>query len=130
MVSPDYIIAYDNRLTHKSSTVLVCAKEGTLKRGYIPSEHAVVYFTGTDPESCYLDGEQERGIMKEPIEVAPAEYSLSLRKASRIQFSKTFPVDIDVKAKDIGRVIPAHLSRLVSCWESEFYNSRGGDTWA
>lgn len=92
---------------------------GALKGGCDPSEHTIVYFSGTNPASCYIPGEYEKGMDKEPIEVQPAEAGVYIRPESRIRFGKTYPIEKNVKVKDIGRVHPGQLSTLIQYWESE-----------
>ncbi|KAJ4374888.1 hypothetical protein N0V83_001966 [Neocucurbitaria cava] len=89
---------------------------GTLKPGCVPSEHTIVYFTGTNPASCYIHGEYEGGMDKEPIQIEPADPNEKIRFDSRIRFSKTYPIEMNVKVKDIGRVAPGQLSTLLQYW--------------
>ncbi|KAH8627026.1 hypothetical protein IG631_19044 [Alternaria alternata] len=92
------------------------AGRGTLKRGVNSAEHAIVYLSGTDPASCYLPGEYEAGMVKQPIEIVPADASVSMRLESRIRFGKIYPIEKNVKVKDIGQVHRDHLSRLLQYW--------------
>jgi len=92
---------------------------GTLKDGCNPAEHTIVYFSGTDPASCYIPGEYESGMIKEPIEVVPAEPNERIRRESRIRFGKVYPIEMNVKVKDIGRVREDQISALISCWAQE-----------
>ena len=92
---------------------------GTLKDGCNPAEHTIVYFSGTNPASCYIPGEYESGMTKEPIEVVPAEQNLSIRRESRIRFGKVYPIEMNVKVKDIGRVRDDQISTLLSYWLQE-----------
>ena len=82
----------------------------------MPSEHAIVYLPGTDPTTCYLPGEYDSGMTKEPIEITPVDTSIVLRPESRIRFGKTYPIEKNVKVKDIGQVNPNHLSKLFQYW--------------
>ncbi|KAI2475428.1 hypothetical protein Ptr902_13114 [Pyrenophora tritici-repentis] len=77
---------------------------GTLKPGCNPVEHAIIYFRGTDPSYSYLPGEVEGGMTKAPIEVEPADPAMTLKTDSRIRFGKIYPIEMNVKVKDIGRV--------------------------
>ncbi|KAH9861395.1 hypothetical protein J1614_011141 [Plenodomus biglobosus] len=92
---------------------------GTLKYGCVPSEHAIVYCTGVQPASCYIPGEWESGMKKDPIEVIPADANTALRPESRIRFGKTYPIEMNVKVKDIGQVHPEHRSKLLQYWIDE-----------
>ncbi|KAJ4311103.1 hypothetical protein N0V94_008119 [Neodidymelliopsis sp. IMI 364377] len=96
---------------------------GTNKYGCVPSEYAVAYFSGTDTTYCYLDGEYQNGMIKDPIEVIPVDYDLRMKPESRIRFSKTFPIEMNIKVKDIGRVHPEHISKLLEYWNE--YNNQG-----
>ena len=90
---------------------------GTLKSGINPAEHAIVYLSGTDSESCYLPGEREAGMTRDPIEVVPVDSSVRIRPESRIRFGKTYPIEKNVKVKDIGIVHPSHRYKLVAYWQ-------------
>jgi len=89
-------------------------RRGVNKPGCDPADHAIVYFTGTNPSTCYLPGEVDHGMDKDPIEVSPAEPDLELRRESRIRLDKRYPIEKNVKVKDIGRVRPDHLTTLLS----------------
>ncbi|KAF2267705.1 hypothetical protein CC78DRAFT_565900 [Lojkania enalia] len=99
----------------KSSAISTYSHRGTTKSGCNPSEHVIVYFTGESPVP--LQGEY--GITKEPIEIEPANPSLQMESASRLRLGKTYSIEWNVKVKDIGRVIPEHMSRLVRYWKDE-----------
>lgn len=83
--------------------------QGTLKYGCVPSEHSVVYFIATKPT---LFCREE--LFKEPIAVRPADPSLKMDPASRLNYGKTYPIEMNVKVKDIGDVIPEDLSNLLA----------------
>lgn len=89
---------------------------GVLKEGCVPEEHTIVYLSGTDPGSCYLRGEYQSGMVKDPIEVVPVDASITLRHDSRIRFGKTYPIEKNVKVKDIGQVHPSQIGTLVQYW--------------
>ncbi|CAN9198556.1 unnamed protein product [Alternaria alternata] len=89
---------------------------GVLKEGCVPWEHTIAYLSGTDPGSCYLPGEWHAGMTKEPIEIIPVDATIRLRSESRIRFGKMYPIEKNVKVKDIGQVHPSHLSKLLKYW--------------
>jgi hypothetical protein len=62
---------------------------------------------------------------RNPIEVVPASSDIIMRRESRIRFSKTVPVEMNVKVKDIGRVHLDHISYLEAYWQSEFQGDSG-----
>ena len=55
----------------------------------------------------------------EPIAIEPADTTLIMHAASRLRFSKTYPIEWNVKVKDIGRVIPEDMSKLISYWKAQ-----------
>jgi hypothetical protein len=84
-----------------------------------------VYFQGRTP--TYIPGEYQLGMTKEPIEIIPSNPADHMDPASRLRFSKTFPVEWNVKVKDIGLVHPEHMSKLVRYWREED-TDEDGDT--
>jgi hypothetical protein len=84
----------------------------TLKENIPSWEPAIVHTSEDDPSSCYLRGERESGMMKEPIEIMPADSSTWLR-SEPIRFCKTYPIEKNVKLKGIGRVHPDHLDNFL-----------------
>lgn len=89
---------------------------GTLKPGCIGREHAAVFLTGSGP--TIFQGEQDgpSGMNKEPIEITPADSTITMDPASRVRFGKTYPVEWNVKVKDIGKVATRHMTRLNMYW--------------
>ncbi|CAN9175411.1 unnamed protein product [Alternaria alternata] len=75
----------------------------------------------TDPESCYMPGDYGIGGTTEPIEIVPVDASLQLRRESRIWFGKTYPIEKNVKAKDVGQVHPGHVGKLVKYWNDRHH---------
>lgn len=53
---------------------------------------------------------------EQPIEIIPVDASICLRSESRIRFGKTYPIEKNVKVKDIGQVHPSHLGKLLQYW--------------
>lgn len=66
-----------------------------------------------------MQGEYESGMTKEPIEVIPSTPEEKMHPASRIRFGKIFPVECNVKVKDIGMVHPDHIPKLIKYWKDE-----------
>ncbi|RYN75555.1 hypothetical protein AA0117_g6212 [Alternaria alternata] len=111
-----FVVLQDNHGFVYACPIGTHAGRGTLKKGCFPWEHAIVYLSGTDPETCYLPGERESGMIKQPIEIVPVDSSITLRSESRIRFGKTYPIEKNVKVKDIGMVHPNHLGKLSQYW--------------
>jgi len=58
-------------------------------------------------------------MIKEPIEIEPVDSTMTLKSDSRIRFGKVYPIEMNVKVKDIGRVSLSHLSLLQQYREDE-----------
>lgn len=39
--------------------------------------------------------------------------------ASRLRFGKVYPIEWNVKVKDIGMIVPEDLSKLILYWKEE-----------
>jgi hypothetical protein len=102
--------------TDTISPISTYSSRGTAKPGLDPKEHAIVYMSGTSP--TYLPGESSSS-MREPIEVVPTNGGETLDRASRLRFGKTVAIEWNVKVKDIGRIAPAHMSKLIQYWKEE-----------
>jgi hypothetical protein len=102
--------------TDTISPISTYSSRGTAKPGVDPKEHAIVYMSGTLP--TYLPGESSSS-MREPIEVVPTNGRETLDRASRLRFGKTFPIEWNVKVKDVGRIAPSHMSKLIQYWKEE-----------
>jgi hypothetical protein len=101
------------------SSINTYNRQGTTKHGCDPGEHAVVYNTGVDPESCYLPNEKGRGLYKDPIQVYPADSGSHLQFTSRIRFGMVYSIEWNVKVKDVGRVVAEDLSTLTAHYNEE-----------
>ena len=66
-----------------------------------------------------ISGEYEAGMTKEPIEIIPADSSVVISPYSRLRLGKTYPIEWNVKVKDIGQVHPEHVSKLLMYWRNE-----------
>lgn len=111
--------------TDQDSAISTYRNQGTCKRGCDPSEHALVYNQGVNPEGCYFQGERERGLTKEPIKVVAADRTAYLTKESRIRFGKIYSIEWNVKVKDIGIVVNEDLGTLL---EHHNYEDQRWDT--
>ncbi|KAL4906709.1 hypothetical protein BDW74DRAFT_136758 [Aspergillus multicolor] len=81
---------------------------GVAKRGVDPEKHAIVYMRGTrstpDP--------REPRMRKEPLEVAPENPGERLALMSRLNFSKIYTVEHNVKVLPIGRITSGSMTRF------------------
>jgi hypothetical protein len=72
-----------------------------------------VHLAGTDPASCYLSNENEAMMADEPIEIWAADTGASIERGSYIRLSRWCPIEMTVRAKDVGRVADRnHLKKL------------------
>jgi hypothetical protein len=103
-------------LRNLESAISTYSGRATLKRGCIPSEHSIIYVEGAHP--VMYDGE---ALTKAPIAVRPAasEPNLVLKPASRLHYGKAYPVEMNVKVKDLGDVVPEDLTNLLAYYIQE-----------
>jgi hypothetical protein len=83
------------------------SNRGTTKPGVNPNEHAPVVRQGYGP--YVLPGEQG---LKEPIEIKLENEQIDISPVSRINFGKVYPIEHNVKVKNIGRVVGTSVKRL------------------
>ncbi|KAF2469462.1 uncharacterized protein BDR25DRAFT_304534 [Lindgomyces ingoldianus] len=112
-----FVIVKVNRGFVYACPISTYSGRGTTKPGCNPAEHAIIYFQGSSPQ--YVQGEYGNGMVKEPIEVTPATSGLTMAPASRLRFGKIYPVEWNVKVKDIGDVVPEDLSKLLNYYQEE-----------
>jgi len=106
--------ATESKLTWCPSPITTYQGRATLKWGCIPSEHSVVYLRGQQP--TLLQGEY---LDKLPICIDPADLGIRMGVASRLHYSKAYPVEMNVKVKDIGDVDAQDLSNLLRYYQEE-----------
>lgn len=73
-----------------------------------------MYLRGSSP--TLLPGEY---LEKEAICIDPIDPSLRLEATSRLQYSKAYPVEMNIKLKDIGDVAPKDLENLIRYYREE-----------
>ncbi|PSN72336.1 hypothetical protein BS50DRAFT_630385 [Corynespora cassiicola Philippines] len=91
------------------------SKRGTTKPGCNPYEHAIAYFRGTRPTLVM----GETALPKDPIAIVPADPNEVMHPASRVQFGKVYPIECNVKVKDIGDVAPEDMARFLLYYREE-----------
>ncbi|CBF69602.1 hypothetical protein AN6373.2 [Aspergillus nidulans FGSC A4] len=82
---------------------------GVAKRGVDPDKHAIVHMRGTTPTL----GVGEPRMAKEPLEVVPENPSENLDYMSRLNFSKIYTVEHNVKVLPIGRISSRSMTRFL-----------------
>jgi len=78
--------------------------------------HAIIHMEGEAPERTEMDG----GIVKEPLEVRPDSKREKLHPLSRINFSKVYTVEHNVKVKSIGRISKKSMPNFRVYWKDAF----------
>lgn len=91
--------------------------QGVLKPGLNASSHGIVYLRGTKP--MYLPGEEKRGMYKKPIEIVPTDPDEELSPASRVNFGKVYPIELNVKVHDVGMISDNDMRKLLSYYRME-----------
>ncbi|KAH7378350.1 hypothetical protein BKA66DRAFT_149905 [Pyrenochaeta sp. MPI-SDFR-AT-0127] len=95
--------------------IFTYSKRATTKRGVRPEEHGVAYSWGQNPQLVL----GETGITKASIAVAMVAGEPNLQVESRIYYGIHHPIQYNVKVKDIGHVIEAHVPTLIGNWMEE-----------
>lgn len=90
------------------------SRRGTLKPGCVPKEHSIVYLDGEQPIS--LPNER---LEKQPIQINRADPSIRFDPTSRIHYAKAYPIEMNVKVKDIGNVASEDLTNLLNYYKQE-----------
>ena len=68
-----------------------------------------MYFVGTKPGS--FQGEY---LTKDPIAITPTDGYQVMSSAARLHYAKVYLIEMNVKVKDIGDVVPEDLHNLIS----------------
>jgi hypothetical protein len=99
--------------------ILTYGNQGVSKEGAVKWKHAIAFTGKKDHEPAAHASEQpalrEYGMMS-PIRVRPRTKQEKLHTMSRINFSKIYTVEHNVKVYDFGVVHPDYVSRLKTQW--------------
>ena len=87
---------------------------GATGKGLNQREHAIVY-TGDNPPKK-LEGESK--LQKDAIQVIPVTPSEKLDPLSRLDLHRVYPVEHNLKVKEIGKVPATDLKVLIAAWKS------------
>ncbi|KAL1638752.1 hypothetical protein SLS58_008676 [Diplodia intermedia] len=105
-----FIVVKEGRGFAYACPVSTYGGRATTKPGLEPQQHAIVYITGSQPQ--YVPNEQR--LQKAPIPIIPAEGSMTLSGASRVNFAIHHPIQHNVKVKDLGTVHHDYIPTLIS----------------
>ncbi|KAL9115305.1 MAG: hypothetical protein Q9187_007317 [Circinaria calcarea] len=87
---------------------------GVARKGLNQEEHCIVYTSSKPPKK--LEGETK--MRKDPIHVRAISSSEKLDPLSRVNFSKVYPVEHNIKIKEIGLISGTDLKRLIGYWKN------------
>ena len=103
-----------------NSPIFSYGNKATTKSGVVPSEHAIAYSVGTQPQLVY----GEAPLVKASIPIVMEEGATPLVAASRIYFAIHHPIQYNVKVKSLGYVHPDWLPTFLGYWNQENTDSR------
>jgi hypothetical protein len=88
------------------------------KRGVIKNQHAIAYTRKNEPapEKKEKPRKPKEQPMLPGIRVLPKKRHLKLHRMARIDFSRIYTVEHNVKVFDFGNVHKDHLHRLITQW--------------
>ncbi|KAL8868613.1 MAG: hypothetical protein Q9174_004873 [Haloplaca sp. 1 TL-2023] len=87
----------------------------TGKKGVDGRAHAIVYTGNKAP----LKLKEERGLVKDPLRVLPSKPENVLDPKSRINLGKPYPIEWNIRVKDIGRLDEKSRQKLIPYWRME-----------
>lgn len=91
------------------SPITTYGSRGAAKRGVDQTVHAIAY-TG-DVVPAKLPG--ETNMRKDPIRIVPVSPAEKLDPRSRLNMGKIYPINHNIKVKDIGQVNEMSLPKLL-----------------
>jgi hypothetical protein len=114
-----YNLARDHDLLAKTCRPIVTYnKQGVAKLGVVKQHHAIAYTSSQEPqpERNERPTSADLGPMLPGIRIVPKTLRSKLDKMMRVDFSRMYTVEHNVKVFDFGDIHPAHLGRLQSQW--------------
>src|ERR1700742_4681395 len=93
-------------------------RQGVAKPGVVRGHHAIAYTSSSEPRPERNEDLPSRGgtHMLPGIRIVPNNRRMKLDKMSRIDFSRIYTIDHNVKVNHFGTVHASHLGRLQSQW--------------
>lgn len=78
-------------------------------------EHGIVYMGETPPKKLA----EEKNLHKDPIQITPADKSQNLHPLSRIHYAKPYPVEHNVKVREVGMVSQRDRRKVMGYYQLE-----------
>ena len=78
-------------------------------------EHGIVYMGETPPKKL----PEEINLLKDPIRVMPADTSQNLHPLSRVHYAKPYPVEHNVKVREVGMVSQRDRRKVLRYYQLE-----------
>ncbi|MCJ1480724.1 hypothetical protein MMC06_000879 [Schaereria dolodes] len=97
---------------HWSKCIAISTHDGkaTTKKSLDQKEHTIIYTGDYAPSRL----PEERKLNKEAIKIVPVNPSMKLDPLSRVNLVKVYPVEHNLKVKEVGRVSGPHLKKLLA----------------
>ena len=93
-----------------NSRISTHGSQGATKKGIIQNDQCIVYTGPIAPAKLAM----EKKMHKDPIQMIPINPQEKLDPLSRTDLAKIFPVEHNVKLREVGMVSNAHLKKLIA----------------
>lgn len=110
-----FVVVQEKRGFCYACPIYTYGGRGTIKAGVYPDDHAIICSLGQVPR--LLNG--EKLLTKNPIRVILAGRDIRFSPASRINFAINYPIQHNVKVKDLGMVADDDMDNLIEYWRDE-----------
>jgi hypothetical protein len=110
-----FVVVRQKREFCYACPIFTYSGRATTKRGVRAAEHGIAYTWGKLPELIHGEG----GMTKPSVAVVMNPSLQPLNVASRIYYGITHPIQYNVKVKEIGYVLQAHVPSVISSWKIE-----------
>ncbi|KZM25422.1 uncharacterized protein EKO05_0000502 [Ascochyta rabiei] len=108
-----FVIVKVKRAEHffYACAITTYGRRGVTKPGCNAADHSVVYLNGKLP--IMYSGEAEQGLVKDPIMIMPTDANEAMDPSSRLRYGKMYPIEWNVKFRDVGMVSPRDRTKLM-----------------
>ena len=105
---PKFLADVDSRISTHGA-------RGTVGKMMNQKEHGIIFTGGEAPQK--LPGEKK--LNKDPIEVIPVDSTQALDPLSRINYAKPYPIEHNVKVREVGKVAQRQVRKLLAYYQTE-----------
>ena len=64
---------------------------------------------------------------KDPLAITPSDSEETMSPTSRLHFGKIYPIEMNVKVRDIGMITPFDKTKFQQYSKQELYNDHASD---